>query len=134
MRSGSEEGSNVRLIRLLDHSILGLRVIRKKRSSGYEDDGETWLQLQWFQLAYLTESVHTVVLQRSILAQIRQPLFTLVIMNDGSTVRLGCRGTSLIRNRTLLGPYRRPMPRVLGGSQRGGRFLMGEIAQYAHAC
>ena len=26
------------------------------------------------------------------------------------------RGTSLIRNRTPLGPYRRPMPRVLGGS------------------
>ena len=26
------------------------------------------------------------------------------------------RGTSLIRKRTPLGPYRRPMPRVLGGS------------------
>ena len=26
------------------------------------------------------------------------------------------RGTSLIRKRTTLGPYRRPMPRVLGGS------------------
>ena len=26
------------------------------------------------------------------------------------------RGTSPIRKRTLLGPYRRPMPRVLGGS------------------
>ena len=25
------------------------------------------------------------------------------------------RGTSLIRKRTPLGPYRRPMPRVLGG-------------------
>ena len=25
------------------------------------------------------------------------------------------RGTSLIRNTPLLGPYRRPMPRVLGG-------------------
>ena len=25
------------------------------------------------------------------------------------------RGTSLIRNRLLLGPYRRPVPRVLGG-------------------
>ena len=28
----------------------------------------------------------------------------------------GYRGTSLARKRTLLGPYRRPMPRVLGGS------------------
>ena len=27
-----------------------------------------------------------------------------------------CRVTSLTRNRTTLGPYRRPMPRVLGGS------------------
>ena len=26
------------------------------------------------------------------------------------------RGTSLIRNNPLLGPYGRPMPRVLGGS------------------
>ena len=28
----------------------------------------------------------------------------------------GYRGTSLIRKSTPLGPYRRPMPRVLGGS------------------
>ena len=39
----------------------------------------------------------------------------------------GYRGTSLIRKRTPLGPYRRPMPKVLGGSQGGGRFLMGEV-------
>ena len=30
------------------------------------------------------------------------------------------RGTSLIRKRYPIGPYRRPMPRVLGGSLRGG--------------
>jgi hypothetical protein len=30
--------------------------------------------------------------------------------------RLRNRGTSLIRNRPPLGPYRRPVPRVLGGS------------------
>ena len=29
--------------------------------------------------------------------------------------------------RTPLGPYRRPMPRVLGGSWESGRFLMGEV-------
>ena len=37
------------------------------------------------------------------------------------------RGTSLIRKRISLGPYRRPMPRVLGGFQGDGRFLMGEV-------
>jgi hypothetical protein len=37
------------------------------------------------------------------------------------------RGTSPTRKRNPLGPYRRPMPRVLGGSQEGGRFLMGEV-------
>ena len=37
------------------------------------------------------------------------------------------RGASLIRQRTPLGPYRRPMPRVLGGSEGGGRFFMGEV-------
>jgi len=41
------------------------------------------------------------------------------------------RGTSLIRKRTPLGPYRRPMPRVLGGSWGGGRFLMGEVPLYS---
>ena len=29
--------------------------------------------------------------------------------------------------RTPLGPYSRPMPRVVGGSQGGGRFFMGEV-------
>ena len=33
------------------------------------------------------------------------------------------RGTSLIRNSRSLGPYRRPIPRVLGGSWRLGVFL-----------
>ena len=37
------------------------------------------------------------------------------------------KGTSLTRKCTPLGPYRRPMPRDLGGSQGGGRFLMGEV-------
>ena len=37
------------------------------------------------------------------------------------------RGTSLTRKRTPLGHYRRPMPGVLGGSQGGRRFLMGEV-------
>ena len=46
---------------------------------------------------------------------------------------LGYRGTSLIRKRTLLGPYRRPMPRVLGESWWGGRFLMGEVPLYGRA-
>jgi len=37
------------------------------------------------------------------------------------------RGTSLTRKRTPLEPYRRPVPRVLEGSQGGGRFLMSEV-------
>jgi len=40
------------------------------------------------------------------------------------------RGTSLTRKRTSLGPYRRPMPRVLGGSWGGRRFPMGEVPLY----
>ena len=36
-------------------------------------------------------------------------------------------GTSLERNRTLLGPYRRHLPRVLWGSLGGGLFLIGEV-------
>jgi len=39
----------------------------------------------------------------------------------------GYRGTAPMRKRTPLGPYRRPTPRVLGGSQGGGRFLMSEV-------
>ena len=38
--------------------------------------------------------------------------------------------TSLTRKRTPLGPYRRPMSRVLGGGQGGGRFLMNEVPLY----
>ena len=41
-----------------------------------------------------------------------------------------CRGTSLIRNSALLGPYRRPMPRVIGGSWGGGCFLTSEVPLY----
>ena len=38
------------------------------------------------------------------------------------------RAASLIQKRNPLGPYRRPMPVVLRGSQGGGRFLMGKVA------
>ena len=47
-----------------------------------------------------------------------------LLLESGSWVY---RGTSLISERTLRGPYLRPMTRVLGGSWGGGRFLMGEI-------
>ena len=40
------------------------------------------------------------------------------------------RGASLIKERLPAGPYREPMPRVLGGSQRGGRFLVGKVPLY----
>ena len=38
------------------------------------------------------------------------------------------RGTSPIRECLPLEPHRRPMPRVLGGSQGVGRFLIGEVS------
>jgi hypothetical protein len=44
-----------------------------------------------------------------------------------ATHRAEKRISSLTKKINPLGPYRRPMPRVLGGSQGGGRFLMGEI-------
>ena len=40
------------------------------------------------------------------------------------------RGTMLKRKRTPLGPYRRPMPRVLGGSQGVVRFIMSKVPLY----
>jgi len=40
------------------------------------------------------------------------------------------RGTSLLRKRIRRGPYRRPIPWVLGGSQGGGGFVMGEVPLY----
>ena len=40
------------------------------------------------------------------------------------------RGASSTRRRTPLEPYRRYLPRVLEGSQRGGRFLMSEVLLY----
>ena len=43
----------------------------------------------------------------------------------------GYRGTSPARKRTPLGPYRRPMPKVLlGGSDGGGHVLMSEVPLY----
>ena len=38
------------------------------------------------------------------------------------------RGTPIVRNATLLGPSSRTMPRVLGGSYEGGRFLISTPA------
>ena len=48
----------------------------------------------------------------------------------GSSPREGYlyRDTSLIRNRHPLGPCSKPMPKVLGGSSGGGRFLVSEVA------
>ena len=40
------------------------------------------------------------------------------------------RGTSLIRNTPLLGPYSRTMPRALWRSKGGGLFLMSEVTLY----
>ena len=48
--------------------------------------------------------------------------FGLGIKVEGLGVRV-YRGTSLTGKRTPLGPYRRPMPRVLGGPRRVGVFF-----------
>ena len=40
------------------------------------------------------------------------------------------RGSSLVRKRAPLGPYSRPLPRVLWRSSGGGRFLLGEVPLY----
>jgi len=40
------------------------------------------------------------------------------------------KGTSVTRKRPPPGPYRRPMRRVLGGVQGGGRFFVGEVPLY----
>jgi len=44
------------------------------------------------------------------------------------------RVTSLIRNRSTLGPCSRPAPRALWWSRGGGRFLMSEVALYTDGC
>ena len=51
------------------------------------------------------------------------------LMNSVISKQRPClyRGTSLTRKRTPLRPYRRPMPRVQGGSKGAGRFLLGEV-------
>ena len=45
----------------------------------------------------------------------------------GRGVKVHNRGTSLIRNFLLLGPYSRPLPGALRWSYGGGQFLMSEV-------
>ena len=45
-------------------------------------------------------------------------------------IQLRYRATSLIRKRTPVGPYLRPVPRVIGGSLGDGRCLMCEVPMY----
>ena len=40
------------------------------------------------------------------------------------------RSTLLVKKGISQRPYRRPVPRVLGGSKGGGHFLMGEVPLY----
>jgi hypothetical protein len=55
------------------------------------------------------------------------------VFREGASCRAGIvigmrnKGTS-IEKRSLLGPYRRPMSRVLGGSQGVGLFCMSEVS------
>ena len=51
----------------------------------------------------------------------------LQIVDNLTPVAAAYRGTSLIRKRDPLGLYRRPLPRDLGGSCGGVRFLMSDV-------
>ena len=56
-----------------------------------------------------------------------QPLF----MSEEAVYRGGgTRVPHLQENASPIGPHSRPMPRVLGGSYGGGRFIMGEVPLY----
>jgi len=90
--------------RLLYHSTLGLRVVQKKKK--------------------LTNSHHTRTLQLILeegSASVREILIwrpdglvpPLYLAHSGRVGQPNYMGTSLIRKRTSLGPYRRPMPRDL---------------------
>jgi len=61
------------------------------------------------------------------------------LMDLAKFCRNGCCNTAnsflqgyITENCTPLGPYRRPMPRVLGGSYRGRCFLVVEVPLYKH--
>ena len=56
------------------------------------------------------------------------PLFILVLLFR----RVWGEKPSLVRKRTPIWPYRRPVPRVLGGSQGAGRFLIGKIPLHSN--
>ena len=62
---------------------------------------------------------------------------TLTLLGEGPDAALEkeasmwYRGTSLIRSQPPIGPYRRPIPRVLGGSQGGERRRGGAACQSA---
>ena len=64
---------------------------------------------------------------------LRQVLHVLprLTFHEPSTFKIKYRGTSLIRKRTPLGPYSWTLPRFLGESWRGGRFLMSEVPLYS---
>ena len=50
------------------------------------------------------------------------------------TMQVIYRGTSLIRNHPILGPYSRPRPRFLRLPGGGGRFVMGEVPLQGAPC
>ena len=51
-------------------------------------------------------------------------------INSLTTRRSPYKGTSLIRNTLLLGPYRKTLPGVIWWSYRGGQFLMSEVPMW----
>ena len=60
-----------------------------------------------------------------------RPEAGLSVPEGAACVRGGVyRGTSPMRKRPPLGPYSRAVPRILGGSEGGWRFLMSEVPLY----
>ena len=118
-RTGSEAGLYLRLIDLVYHSTLGLRVLREKKKIGAArvvrnrrggPPADLLLIGRWtgskMQRIDRTEPEAL----KSITLKARP-----------------YRGTSLIRNSAPLGPYSRNMPRALWWSYGGGLFLMSEV-------
>ena len=105
MCSGSEAGSYLRPIDVVNHSTLGLSVIKKKKIKCSASIDNSFTPPRRDEIVFV---------KRRLGPSRAMPLRMGI---HGGHVGLDpYRGTSLIRKLTPLGPYRRPMPRVLGGA------------------
>jgi len=117
MCSGSEAGSYLRLIDCVCHSTLGVRV---KKKNPADREKVTILGVWYKSVSFGAKNQKTISgLTKIVPSNPATPNQTGAELDSAlkpCTHSERYRGTSLIRKRTLLGPYRRPMPRVLWGS------------------